>query len=87
MSKKKASKLKAEHKEPSKQVVRDMAKNLGIERSHRINVATPVIKTMNKHKGDLIKEIQACEGSNVCYNSGITDCKSTDCLWFASCQK
>jgi len=82
---KKPAKLKAEKKEPLKGEVRLMAKKLGVSLSHRVNVAKPAFKTINKEKEQLIKEIQAQEGNAVCYKTTIS-CQSTGCLWFKSCQ-
>ena len=78
-------KLKAKIKAPKRDEVRVIAKKLGVDLSHRINIAEPVMKVRNKHKDQLIKEIQAAENNIVCYKS--TDsCKETGCLWFSSCQ-
>lgn len=40
-----------------------------------------------KKKADLIHALQEAEGNVPCYESGITNCGLTDCLWFDDCQK
>ncbi|HEY1406458.1 MAG TPA: SAP domain-containing protein [Spirochaetota bacterium] len=46
-------------------------------------------KGINKPKGnkvDLIREIQAAEGNNCCFSTGISDvCGQNACLWREDC--
>ncbi len=51
-----------------------------------------IAKTLNvsvgkKKKTELIRAIQEAEGNAACFDSGITNCGLTDCLWFSDCQK
>lgn len=54
--------------------IKVMAKNLNV----------PIGK---KRKKELIHAIQEAEGHTACFDSGITDCGLTDCLWYSDCQK
>lgn len=77
----------AQTKTPLKSEVRSMAKEAGIELSHMVNVAKPVMKSRNKTKAMLIRELQIHEGNSACYNTGVSNCVECNCTWFAECQK
>jgi len=71
----------------TKEEVRKMAAEKGLALSHQVNVAEPKMERRNKSKDMLIREIQAADGYNACYNSGVENCTETNCLWFDTCQK
>ena len=62
-----------------------MAKELGIKRTEKVNVAKPKYVNRNKTKDTLIREIQAAEDNIVCYKTD-TMCNNTECLWYTDCQ-
>jgi len=73
-------------KKVTKRDVYEMAKNLGVQTTHVVNVAKPVYKRRNKTKTELIREIQAAEDNIVCFKDD-TMCNNESCLWFKECQK
>jgi len=73
-------------KEPSKEEVKTIAKDLGIKVTQSVVTEESVVVRRHKTKQQLIIAIQNSEGNSPCYKA-ITGCGQTDCCWFSSCQK
>ena len=71
----------------SKKDVRTMAKEKGIELSHKVNIAEPVMKSRSKTKEMLIRAIQNVEGNDSCFKTEVSNCSQSGCTWFTECQR